>query len=208
MDIAQIRRIVSSVTALVVIVAIVGSYLIGAIPFGLLIASKWAGVDVRAAGSGNIGATNVARTAGKGLGLATLGIDVLKGATPVLVADYALGLPIGIVAVVGYAAVLGHVFPVYLKFRGGKGVATALGVFVAITPAATGVAGVVFLGVFALLRVVSAGSLAAAVTLVVAVYLVDGRSAILILAVSIGLLIIVRHAENITRLVRGAEQKL
>src|SRR5262245_17383006 len=128
----------------------IASYLLGAIPFGLLVARVFAGVDVRAAGSGNIGATNVGRTSGKWLGILTLVLDGAKGAAPVLIAEQVLDQPIAVVAGAGLAAVLGHVFPVYLRFRGGKGVATGAGVFFAISPVAALIATAVFAVVVAL----------------------------------------------------------
>lgn len=186
---------------------LVGAYFFGAVPFGLLLA-KLAGVDVRAAGSGNIGATNVARTAGKGLGIATLALDALKGATPVLVARLVLDAGPAVQAGAGLAAILGHVFPVYLRFKGGKGVATALGVFAALTPAATGVAVATFALLFALFRVVSLGSLAAALALVGAAVYLDGRREVVALAGLVTALVFLRHAGNIRRLVERRENKL
>ncbi len=174
----------------------VGAYLLGAVPFGLLLAKYGAGVDVRVAGSGNIGATNVARSAGKGWGLATLFFDALKGWAPPFVASF-LKAPLPVVVACGLLAVLGHVFPVYLGFRGGKGVATALGVFVALTWKATLVAAAVFALFYAWRRVVSLGSLAGSVALFAATFFVDGLA-----------LIFARHASNIRRLARGEEKKL
>src|SRR5258706_8084866 len=118
------------------LLVLVASYLAGSIPTGVLL-GRLRGIDPRAHGSGNIGATNVARTLGKGLGVLTLVIDCAKGAGPVLVTR-ALDLPAEWVAAAGGAAVLGHVFPVWLRFKGGKGVATALGVFLSLAPAAGG----------------------------------------------------------------------
>lgn len=180
------------------------AYLLGAIPFGLLLA-KSAGVDVRAGGSGNIGATNVARTAGKGLGIITLLLDAIKGAAPVLIAQYLLDQPLEVVAGVGLATVVGHIFPVYLMFRGGKGVATALGVFLAFAPIPTLVAVGVFAVVFAAFRVVSLGSLLGAASLIGAVVGLDGRREAIVLAVVVVALIVVRHAGNIRRLLARNE---
>lgn len=186
---------------------LVGAYLLGAVPFGLILA-KLAGVDVRAAGSGNIGATNVARTAGRGLGILTLVLDALKGAAPVLVARLGLEAGPAVEAGAGLAAILGHVFPVYLRFRGGKGVATALGVFAALTPLATGAAVATFAVLFALFRVVSVGSLGAAVALVAATVLLDGRREVVAVAGLVSALVVLRHAGNIRRLLGGRENKL
>lgn len=186
--------------------ALLLAYLFGAVPFGVLL-GKAAGVDVRGAGSGNIGATNVARTAGKGLGLLTLLLDAIKGATPVLIGR-ALELPVEVVAGLGFAAVVGHIFPVYLRFRGGKGVATALGVFLALAPAPSGVAVLAFALVFAVSRTVSLGSMVGAVSLVAATELLDGRRPVVALAGAVTLLIVVRHAGNIQRLLARREHRL
>jgi len=183
------------------------AYLFGAIPFGLLLA-KAVGIDVRGAGSGNIGATNVARTAGKGLGVATLVLDALKGATPVLIAQHLLGAPTWVEVAGGLAAIAGHVFPVYLRFKGGKGVATALGVFVTLTPAAAGAAVLTFGVVFALFRMVSLGSLVAALALIAASVYLDGRLEVISAAALVSGLVFVRHTGNIRRMVSKTESKM
>lgn len=189
------------------VAVILGAYLVGAIPFGYLVAKYLAGIDVRAEGSGNIGATNVARTAGKGLGLLTLGLDAAKGATPPLFAAMALQLSTPWVVGAGLAAVLGHVFPVYLRFKGGKGVATAAGAFLAIAPLSTLVAVGVFGLVFAAFKVVSLGSLAASLALVVSTTFLDRRPEVIGLAALVATLVFVRHRANIRRLWRGEESK-
>jgi glycerol-3-phosphate acyltransferase PlsY len=189
------------------VAVIFGAYLVGAIPFGLLVAKYLAGIDVRAEGSGNIGATNVARTAGKGLGLLTLALDALKGAAPPLCAAWVLQLASPWVVAAGLAAVLGHVFPVYLRFKGGKGVATAAGAFLAIAPISTLVAVLVFGLVFAAFRVVSLGSLAASLALVVSTTFLDRRPEVIGLSVLVATLVFVRHRANIRRLWRGEESK-
>lgn len=192
----------------VAIALLIGAYLLGAVPFGLLIASRYAGVDVRAKGSGNIGATNVARTAGKKLGVITLFLDGLKGAIPVLVAEFALHQPILIVALAGLAAVLGHVFPIYLKLKGGKGVATGAGASLALAPLPTLIAAAVFLVVYAVGKVVSLGSLIASLVLLGAVYYLDGRNEVLWVTSAIVLLILVRHRSNIERIIKKTENKV
>jgi glycerol-3-phosphate acyltransferase PlsY len=189
-------------------VLIAGAYLLGAIPFGLILAKTFAGLDVRQSGSGNIGATNVARSAGKGLGILTLVLDAAKGAAPVLLAGPVLHLPLEIGAGAGLAAIVGHIFPVYLRFRGGKGVATGLGLFLAIAPLPTAIALGVFLVLFAIFRVVSIGSLAAALTLVLAVVLVDGRREVIALAAVVVALVIARHAGNISRIIHRTETSI
>ena len=186
------------------IAAIIGAYLIGAIPFGLLL-GKAAGIDVREAGSGNIGATNVARTAGKKIGVLTLFLDAAKGALPISIGDRVLHLPSVWLCAVGLAAVIGHVFPIYLKLRGGKGVATALGVFLALSPASTGVAVAVFLVTFLVTKIVSLGSLIGAIVLTVASWFIDGRPEVTVLAVVCTLIIAVRHQGNIRRMLEHTE---
>ncbi len=181
-----------------------GAYLLGAVPFGLLVARS-AGVDVRETGSGNIGATNVARTAGKPLGALTLLLDAFKGAAPVLVAAHVLHAPTWAQVVTGLVAVLAHMFPIYLSFRGGKGVATALGVFLALTPASAGVAVLVFALVVAPFRVVSVGSLTAAVALTGSTVWLDGRPEVIGLAGAVTILVFIRHAGNIRRLFTRSE---
>ncbi len=183
------------------------AYLVGAVPFGLLLARR-AGVDVRAAGSGNIGAANVARTVGKASGLATLALDAAKGALPVLLAGPGLGGPVELQVAAGAAAVLGHVFPVYLRFRGGKGVATAAGVFVAASPVVTALALAAFVAAFAVTRRVSVGSILAALALALAAAVVDRRAPLVALAAAVALLVIVRHRANLGRLRRGEEPRL
>lgn len=188
-------------------VLLIASYLLGAIPFGLLL-GKRAGIDVRAAGSGNIGATNVARTAGKKLGLLTLALDAAKGAAPPLVARYALGLGPDAAVYAGLAAVVGHVFPVYLKFRGGKGVATAAGMFAAVAPLALGVGLVAFGLGYAIARAVSVGSLLGAAALLTALVLGGAPPTTAIAGGVVVALIVIRHVENLKRLVSGRENRL
>jgi glycerol-3-phosphate acyltransferase PlsY len=187
------------------------SYLVGSIPFGLVLGRAFAGVDVRRSGSGNIGATNVARTAGRRLGVLTLVLDAAKGAIPVGVTAWALGVPAaaGWPAAAGLAAFLGHVFPVWLGFRGGKGVATALGAFLALSPWLTLVAAFVFGLAFAGSKVVSVSSLAGAATLAAGAALVHGRDApVTRVAVVVLLVIVLRHQSNIRRMLRGEESGL
>ena len=187
------------------------SYLAGSIPFGLLLGRFVAGIDVRDAGSGNIGATNVARTAGRRLGVLTLVLDAAKGAIPVGATAWLLGVPVdaGWPAAAGLSAFLGHVFPVWLRFRGGKGVATALGAFLALTPWLTLGAALVFGVSFAASKVVSVSSLAAAAVLTGGAALLHGRDApITGVALVVLLVILVRHQSNIRRMLRGEESRL
>src|SRR5215211_789666 len=175
--------------AAVVLVA----YLLGSIPFGYLLVRLFVGGDVRETGSGGTGATNVTRRAGKGVGVLTLLLDLLKGAAAVLVARALLGAgesALWWVCAAGAAVVLGHVFPVWLRFRGGKGVATGLGVFLVLAPLATGCALVVFVAVVWLWRYVSLGSITAAAVLPLAVWALGAvglsdRAAAPVLAVAV-----------------------
>ena len=186
-------------------------YLAGSIPFGLLLGRLFAGVDVRQAGSGNIGATNVARTAGRRLGVLTLVLDAAKGALAVGVTAWMLGEPndAGWPAAAGLAAFLGHVFPVWLRFRGGKGVATALGAFLALTPWLTLVAALVFGVTFAASKVVSVSSLVATAALAGGAAILHGKGApVTQVALVVLLVIVVRHQSNIRRMLRGEESRL
>jgi len=183
----------------------VAAYLLGSIPTGLLLA-KAAGVDIRSSGSGNIGATNVYRTLGRSVGIMTLVGDCLKGIIPVVVATY-LGMNDSWIAAVGLAAFLGHIYTVFLGFKGGKGVATALGVFLAVSPAAVGCALLVFVFFVWKWRYISLGSIAAAVVMPVMVAVFDARPPVVIMTVIIALLVVWKHRENIKRLKAGTESK-
>jgi len=194
------------------LVAII-AYLIGSIPFGYLIVRAKGGGDVRDTGSGGTGATNVSRRAGKAAGVVTLILDALKGAIAVIIAQLMLKgddttwLP----AAAAIAVIVGHVFPVWLRFRGGKGVATGVGVFLVLAPLAVLFAGVIFVTVVALTKYVSLGSILAAATIPLFVWLfvleVDLRP---LLAASItgALLIVFAHRGNIARLLSGTEPRI
>ena len=187
---------------------IAGAYGLGSIPFGLLLARTFKGVDVRAAGSGNIGATNVARTAGKKLGALVLLLDALKALGPVLAARALFPGQAALHAWVGAAAVLGHVFPVWLKFRGGKGVASALGALLGLTPLAAlgGVA--LFAGVFAIWRMVSLGSLVGAALAVGLAFALGYPRPYALCALGLTALIVLRHRGNIARMLARREHTL
>ncbi len=186
-------------------VAAVLGYLLGAIPFGLLL-TRAAGLgDIRAIGSGNIGATNVLRTGRRGLAAATLALDGAKGAAAVLIGVQLSGGTGCIVA--GIAVTLGHMFPAWLNFRGGKGVATGLGVLLAAAPAAGLASALVWLTVAAATRISSAGALAASAAAPLLAWLASGRAAAL-LALIVAVLIWWRHAGNIARLLAGTEPRI
>ena len=191
-----------------ILIAATLGYLLGSIPFGYLLVRAFRGADVRSTGSGNIGATNVARTSPL-LGLATLVLDALKGWAAVailsrIVPGNSMALFVG-----AFAALCGHMFPVWLGFRGGKGVATGLGAFLMLTPRAILVASAIFLALALSLRFVSLASIAAAASLPIFAYLLDrvhNRGEIGFLAAG-SFLIIVKHQANIRRLLTGAEPK-
>jgi glycerol-3-phosphate acyltransferase PlsY len=183
-------------------------YLVGAIPFGLVI-SKMVGVDVRTQGSRNIGATNVNRVLGKKLGFITLICDCLKGLLPMYLA--AVLLPESetkelVVALTGVMAVLGHMFPVYLKFHGGKGVATGMGVLFYLSPPAIAISLAVFVATVALTGFVSAGSLLASGLIPLWLYLLGASKTTIGVAASVALFIWLKHHENINRLIHGKEK--
>lgn len=181
------------------------AYLLGSVPTGFIL-GYLAGVDVRRAGSGNVGATNVARVAGKWLGFLTLVLDAAKGFVPVLIAQQ-MGLRAEVASGAALAAFLGHLYPVFLKFRGGKGVATALGVLLALAPAATAVLLVIFFIVASATRIVSVASIVAAGMAPVAVWLMGYSESLAPVTLLIALLIVWRHRGNIRRLRTGAEPK-
>lgn len=184
---------------------LVGAYLLGSIPTGLLLGKAY-GIDVRKEGSGNIGATNLYRTVGRKVGLMTLAGDCLKGMLPVLAVKFS-SLPVEYAAWVGLAAFCGHVFSIFLRFRGGKGVATALGVFLALSPVAVAIALGVFLLLMLVWRYVSLGSISAAAVMPIAVWaLGDGRVTGVVTMI-VAVIVIFRHTENIRRLVAGTESR-
>jgi len=197
------------------VIALAIAYLIGSLPFGYWIAKAATGEDVRASGSGSTGATNVVRKAGLAAGLATYVLDVSKGMLALWVAAQWLGLSSATAqGAIGLAAILGHIFPVYLGFRGGKGVATGVGVFLMLSPRATLLSLLVWALAFALTRTVSVGSLLGVLALPVSVWATESwwlrrPSSVwlptLVWSILIGLMIIARHRENLHRLYQGTE---
>jgi glycerol-3-phosphate acyltransferase PlsY len=189
---------------LTTIPVIVLSYFLGAVPFGLLL-GRWRGVDPRRAGSGNIGATNLSRVGGRGLGLATFILDAGKGAAGPLLARGA-DLEPGWVAAAGMAAILGHCFPAYLWFRGGKGVATLMGAFLVLNPVAAAAAAVAFAVSLLAFRYVALSSFFLALTLAVASAWLGGASRPgSITAMACVLLVAYTHRGNWSRMHRGTE---
>ena len=181
------------------------AYLLGSIPTGFILGA-WAGVDVRKSGSGNVGATNVARVLGKRQGVYTLIADVAKGFIPAFIA-LQLGLTAAIAALVGTAAFLGHLFPLFLRFKGGKGVATALGVFLALAPLATAILILLFAGVMLVSRTVSLGSMVAAAAAPAVFWYLSYGTGLIASSAFLAVVIIVRHRGNIQRLLAGTEPK-
>jgi glycerol-3-phosphate acyltransferase PlsY len=186
-------------------ILLVTAYLLGSVPTGLLLGKAY-GIDVRKEGSGNIGATNLYRTVGRRIGIITLVGDCLKGLIPVLVVKYS-SMPVEYAAWVGLAAFCGHVFSVFLKFKGGKGVATALGVFLALAPLAVGIVLAIFIALILIWRYVSLGSIVAALAMPLAVSLLGGSRVLIVVTLVIAVIVVIRHQENIRRLLAGTESK-
>jgi glycerol-3-phosphate acyltransferase PlsY len=181
-------------------------YLAGSVPFAFLLARR-AGIDVRRAGSGNVGAANVLRTTGTWRAIAVMALDVGKGALAVAIASLA-NSGATLTALAAAAAVVGHVYPVWLRFRGGKGVAVAAGVFAVLTPLATAVASLLFLLIVWTTRYVSLGSIAATLALPPTAWLTGEPVAVVVVAAGTGVLILFRHRGNIRRLVAGTERRM
>ena len=185
---------------------ILGAYLVGSVPFGYLI-GRMRGVDVRTVGSKNIGATNVYRTVGKGWGLLAFLCDFLKGRLPTLAALRWCGdanLPV----LVGLACVVGHTLTVFMRFRGGKGVATAFGMMIALAPLPTLAAFGVFVVTVWLSHYISLGSMLAAATLGTMVWFVPATPLLRGVATAIAVFVVVKHRSNIVRLAKGCENKI
>ncbi|HMC30730.1 MAG TPA: glycerol-3-phosphate 1-O-acyltransferase PlsY [Candidatus Angelobacter sp.] len=210
-------------TKLYLIVAVM-AYFLGSIPFGYLLVRIFRNQDIRLIGSGNIGATNVARLGAKGLGIATLVLDALKGAIAVLLAlalaqskynlcgdfvEHICVPSLRLMSLAALFAVLGHVFPVWLRFKGGKGVATALGVFCFLFPKAILISLAIFVVVVAITRYVSLGSILGAVAFPVTAYFLQNPDAASLAITSIiALIVVIKHHANISRLIAGTENRL
>ena len=210
------------------VLVIVTAYLLGSIPFGYLIVRAKQDADIRQTGSGGTGATNVSRRAGKAAGVLTLLLDALKGAAAVSVALSVLSAPAAgalggaslqisaawWVAAAALVVMIGHIFPVWLKFRGGKGVATGVGVFLVLMPAVVGIAALIFVGIVLLTRYMSLASMVAALSIPVLALLKHrfvspqtNFAPLMTVAVIGALLIVFAHRENVGRLVKGRESK-
>jgi glycerol-3-phosphate acyltransferase PlsY len=185
---------------------IVIAYLIGSVPFALILARRLGTADLRRIGSGNLGAANVLRTSGVRAGITVMLLDVAKGAGSVMLAQrFDAG---AVTAAAGLAAIVGHVFPIWLRFRGGKGVATACGVFSVLTPLAIGPTLAVFLGAVWISRYVSVGSILASVALPPIAYATGSPAPVLGAAVAASTLILIRHRTNLARVLAGTEQRI
>ena len=181
-------------------------YALGSVPFAFLLARR-AGIDIRVTGSGNVGAANVLRTTGMPLGVTVMALDITKGAASVLAAYAAAGTT-NSMAAAGAAAIVGHIYPVWLRFHGGKGVAVAAGVFAVLAPAATIAATAVFFSAVWITRVISLGSVAATVTLPSAAWLLGAPSAVVAAAMGSAGLILFRHRANVRRILAGTERRV
>lgn len=185
---------------------IVLGYLAGSVPFAYLLARR-AGIDVRRAGSGNVGAANVLRTTGPWRGVVVMSLDVAKGVLAVVLATVT-NAGATLTALAAAAAIVGHIYPVWLRFHGGKGVAVAAGVFAVLMPLATALAATLFLVIVIATRYVSLGSIAATVALPPAAWLTGEPAAVVAAAAGAGLLILFRHRGNIRRLRAGTERRM
>jgi glycerol-3-phosphate acyltransferase PlsY len=191
---------------MIIALVVFSAYLIGSIPFALILARRIGAPDLRRIGSGNLGAANVLRTSGVRAGVTVMLLDMAKGAGSVLLALRFDGG--GASAAAGLAAILGHVFPIWLRFRGGKGVATACGVFSVLTPLAVAPTLAIFIAAVWATRYISVGSMAASVALPPIAYVTGSPAPVLGAALIASMLIILRHRTNLSRVYSGTEQRI
>ena len=189
-----------------VVVLMIVAYILGSIPNALWIGKVFKGIDVREHGSKNTGSTNAARVLGAKLGILTLILDISKGAIPTLIATMLLDSSISVI-LVGICAILGHSFSIFMKFKGGKAVATTVGVLIVLVPGAILLAAVIFFLVFGITRYVSLSSMIGAISLPIWIILFYKNIPLTIFGIIIAILIIVRHKSNIQRLLNGTESK-
>lgn len=189
-----------------VVVLMIVAYILGSIPNALWIGKVFKGIDVREHGSKNTGSTNAARVLGAKLGILTLILDISKGAIPTLIATMLLDSSISVI-LVGICAILGHSFSIFMKFKGGKAVATTVGVFIVLVPGAILLAAVIFFLVFGITRYVSLSSMIGAISLPIWIMIFYKNIPFTIFGIIIAILIIVRHKSNIQRLLNGTESK-
>lgn len=187
-------------------IAILAAYLIGSIPFALILARRW-GTDLRVVGSGNLGAANVMRSSGVRAGVLVALLDMAKGAASVWIAERVSAGPV-LPAAAGVAAIVGHIYPVWLKFRGGKGVATACGVFSILTPLALPPALAIFAAVVWLTKYISLGSVLASLALPALAYALGSPAASVVAALAAATIIVFRHRSNVGRLRTGTERRI
>ena len=186
---------------------VLAGYLLGSIPFALLTARRWSATDLRQVGSGNLGAANVMRTSGVKAGMLVALLDVLKGAASVVLAER-LSSSAAAPAVAGFAAIVGHIYPVWLRFRGGKGVATACGVFSVLTPLAVPPALAVFVASVWITKYISLGSVLASIALPPLAYALGGQVPAVAAAFAASAIIVFRHRSNVGRMRAGTERRL
>jgi glycerol-3-phosphate acyltransferase PlsY len=186
---------------------LLAAYLIGSIPFALILARRWSIDDLRLVGSGNLGAANVMRASGVKAGILVALLDMSKGALSVWIARQ-LSVDSAAPAVAGVAAILGHIYPVWVRFRGGKGVATACGVFSVLTPLAVPPAFALFLAVVLVTKYISLGSLIASIALPPLAYLTGSSAAAVGAACAASAIIVLRHRSNVERLRAGTERRI
>ena len=189
-----------------IVVLMIVAYILGSIPNALWIGKVFKGIDVREHGSKNTGSTNAARVLGAKLGILTLILDISKGAIPTLIATMLLDSSISVI-LVGICAILGHSFSIFMKFKGGKAVATTVGVFIVLVPGAILLAAVIFFLVFGITRYVSLSSMIGAISLPIWIMIFYKNIPLTIFGIIIAILIIVRHKSNIQRLLNGTESK-
>lgn len=182
-------------------------YLLGSIPFAFLLSRRWSGLDIRRSGSGNVGAANVLRTSGVAAALTVMVLDMAKGAGSVIVVQRLSGTDAA-PAAAGLAAIVGHIYPVWLRFRGGKGVATACGVFSILTPVALAPAVALFVVTVWITRYVSLGSLVATVVLGPLAYAFHAPDVVVATAAAAAAVIVFRHRSNLRRLAAGTERRI
>lgn len=186
---------------------VLAGYVLGSLPLGYLLASRFKGIDLRRVGSGNVGAANAYRTAGLAMAVLVVFVDLTKGASSVmLAARMTTGSATAVTA--GVAAIVGHMYPVWLRFHGGKGVATACGVFVMLAPLATAISGLIFLVAVSFTRYVSIGSVIAAGSLPLLAWITNQPAPVIAGSVVAALLIVERHRGNLVRLQHGTERRL
>lgn len=192
--------------AVTTVMASLLAYAIGSIPFALILGRRW-GADVRRVGSGNLGAANVMRASGVRAGVLVATLDVAKGALSVLIAERLTDDPAA-PALAGFAAIVGHIYPMWIRFRGGKGVAAACGVFAVLIPSAVLPSLAVFIGTVWLTKYVSAGSMAATMALPSFAYAMGARGPAATAAIAAAALILFRHRSNVVRLRSGTERRI